>query len=363
MKKFLCWLLTASLLLALCACAPDAPPEEGSAPPAAEPERPPEDTGREDTPPEAASDYETVDWLVFSLTPEDYGIEYRELPEWPSFTLAELGTYCLYGDGAFAEGSLPRLYRCFMDAPDTVLHYLALIGRQTVCAGQPWERDAVETLCRGIACTDIFADDYYPRDMQRFDRIMEQYQELYPDGQIAEILSLLQAEHDASVERNGSPGYDLSNQSPQPVIPDKPVDWQVISLAPNDYGIVYDTDHMDVKPFPLAKLCVYYLYSDGAYAEGAHDELYRRFMEAPHTVLNFLALLGDQMARGGQTGELTAAAELCRAIAFADVFWHDSPPEFAAILEQYRELYPDGRIAKLLDTLRAEHDNAAAMFH
>ena len=32
MKKFLCWLLTASLLLALCACAPDAPPEGGPPP-------------------------------------------------------------------------------------------------------------------------------------------------------------------------------------------------------------------------------------------------------------------------------------------------------------------------------------------
>ena len=52
------------------------------------------------------------------------------------------------------------------------------------------------------------------------------------------------------------------------------VDWLVISLDPEDYGIVYDIDHMNVRDFPLAKLCVYCLYADGAYAEGAPDEVY-----------------------------------------------------------------------------------------
>ena len=45
------------------------------------------------------------------------------------------------------------------------------------------------------------------------------------------------------------------------------VDWLVISLDPEDYGIVYDIDHMNVRDFPLAKLCVYCLYADGAYAD------------------------------------------------------------------------------------------------
>ena len=60
MRQFLCGLLAAALLLSLCACAPEAPSQpENDPPPATEPEG-----------------YESVDWLVISLDPEDYGIVY-----------------------------------------------------------------------------------------------------------------------------------------------------------------------------------------------------------------------------------------------------------------------------------------------
>ena len=128
------------------------------------------------------------------------------------------------------------------------------------------------------------------------------------------------------------------------------VDWLVISLDPEDYGIVYDIDHMNVRDFPLAKLCVYCLYADGAYAEGAHDELYRRFIEAPNTVLNFLAVLGDRTARG----ERPAAEELCRQAVLADVFWYDGTEELTAILKRYQEIYPQGRQGELLNLMQVE---------
>lgn len=131
---------------------------------------------------------------------------------------------------------------------------------------------------------------------------------------------------------------------------DERVDWLVISLDPEDYGIVYDIDHMNVRDFPLAKLCVCCLYADGAYAESARDEFYRRFMEAPDTVLNFLALLGDRTARG----ECPAAEELCRQVVLADVFWYDGTEELAAILKRYQEIYPQGRQGELLERMQAE---------
>lgn len=128
------------------------------------------------------------------------------------------------------------------------------------------------------------------------------------------------------------------------------VDWLVISLDPEDYGIVYDIEHMNVRDFPLAKLCVYCLYADGAYAEGAHNEFYRRFMEAPNTVLNFLALLGNRTARG----EYPAAEELCRQVVLVDVFWYDGTEELTAILKRYQEIYPQGRQGELLNLMQAE---------
>ena len=358
MRRLLCWLLTAAMLPALCACAPEPPSdEENGPPPATEPEAPPETAEPENPPP--PEDYEAVDWLVFSITPEDYGIEYGpDLPDWSAFPLDKLGVYCMYSDGVYSEGSYPHLYQRFMDAPDTVLHYLALIGNHTIYPGTDWERDAVQTLCSGIASTDAnWADVCYPNDIRRFSRIIEQYRQLYPNGRIAEILDALQEARDAYGYMDAAP----EGQSPEPVLPDRAADWQVLSLHPEDYGIAYDTESMDVGGFPLAKLCVYYLYSDGAYAESAQDEVYRRFTEAPHTVLHFLSLLGDRTARGGQTGEETAADELCRAIAFADVFWYEDTGELTAIIERYRAIYKEGRAAEILSILQAERDNAAAM--
>lgn len=138
------------------------------------------------------------------------------------------------------------------------------------------------------------------------------------------------------------------------------VDWNVVSIEPEDYGI---TDEMlsfiedpHFSEYTLAELCAYDLHTDGAGAEGAGDELYQRFMQAPNTVLNFLALIGDQIAGGGRTGDETAVTELCREIATADVAWHGNTEEFNEILNRFQETYSTGRISELLTILQEEHD-------
>jgi hypothetical protein len=129
--------------------------------------------------------------------------------------------------------------------------------------------------------------------------------------------------------------------------------WQVVSIASEDYGIVYD-DIADYRDYPLDKLVAYFLGSDGAYAEGSGDELYKRFVEAPNTVLTYIALIGDVTIRN----DIPARTVLCREIASADVFWYDATDDFNAILEQYEEIYPSGRIADILACLKEEYNAA-----
>lgn len=114
----------------------------------------------------------------------------------------------------------------------------------------------------------------------------------------------------------------------------------------------------DFKAFSLAELCAYYLQSDGAYAEGSGDELYRRFMDAPEAVLNHLALIGDQTVPRGQGVTESALAVLCRCIASADVFWHDATEEFTEILDVYKARYESGGVSEVLACLEKEYDAA-----
>lgn len=140
------------------------------------------------------------------------------------------------------------------------------------------------------------------------------------------------------------------------------VEWNAVSIEPKDYGITEEMlsceEMPDFSQLTLAALCAYYLHTDGAGAEGSGDTLYERFMEAPNIVLNYFALIGNQIARGGATGNESAVTELCRTIASADVAWHDTTEEFSLIIKQYQEIYPEGRIAEILSSLQEEHDAA-----
>ncbi|HOQ03363.1 MAG TPA: hypothetical protein PLQ96_06030 [Bacillota bacterium] len=140
------------------------------------------------------------------------------------------------------------------------------------------------------------------------------------------------------------------------------ISWGVVSIDPKDYGITDDqlrcVSMPDFSEYILGELIAYYLYTDGAGSEGSAEVLYERFMEAPNTVLTYMALIGDQKARGGSSGNDTAVDELCRAIASADVAWHDVTDEFSEILAKYQSIYPDGRIAGILSRLEKEREAA-----
>lgn len=103
----------------------------------------------------------------------------------------------------------------------------------------------------------------------------------------------------------------------------------------------------------LDRLIAFLLLSDSAASKDLSDELRKRFLEAPHTVLAYLTLMGDQ--RMDYWDQPLESEVICRHIAFADAAGYDNHTPFTGTLAACRERYPSGRIAELLDVMEQEH--------
>ena len=163
-----------------------------------------------------------------------------------------------------------------------------------------------------------------------------------------------------------APPEDLPPEETAPVPSGFPeleeTEWEAVSIDAEDYGIVQDpigdpAVYGGAASLSLGKLIACSLSSDGAAAENLSDELRKRFLEAPHTLLAYLVLMGDQ--RMDYWDQPLASEVICRHIASADAAWYEGSEEFARTLSSCRERYPSGRVAELLDVMEQEH--AASM--
>ena len=108
--------------------------------------------------------------------------------------LDQLIAFTLVADG-LSEGACDELRSRFLEAPNTVLAYLMLMGDQQVGF---WDNPpAAEVICRFIAS----ADAAWYGGSEEFARTMETCRESYPSGPIAELLDVMETEHKASMER------------------------------------------------------------------------------------------------------------------------------------------------------------------
>ena len=133
-------------------------------------------------------------------------------------------------------------------------------------------------------------------------------------------------------------------------------EWGAVSVGPAGDGITPEmrsgADMPNFAALKLTELCAYYLTVDGAGAEGSAEELYQRFIEAPNTVLNYMVLIGDQSARKGAEASVNL---LCRSIATSDIVKHESRA-VPAVLKEFKEYYPNGRVADVLSILEREYN-------
>lgn len=169
-------------------------------------EAPPEDLPPEETAPVPSGfpELEETEWEAVSIDLESFGISQTLNDERFEYIfnhtntvpLDQLIVFDLWGD-ALTEGSSEELRSRFLEAPDTVLAYLVLMGEQVVTL-PGWEpMPAAEIVCRSIAS----ADAAWHGGSEEFAATMASCRERYPSGRIAELLDVLEREHAASMER------------------------------------------------------------------------------------------------------------------------------------------------------------------
>ena len=145
-------------------------------------------------------------------------------------------------------------------------------------------------------------------------------------------------------------------------------DWEVASEAgvPDLSGgeenpdFEYIFSHMDTVP--LDQLAAFSLAADGGPSEGAHDEIYHRFLEAPRKTLTYLESLGDEITELPGWEPMPTAEIICQFIATTDAVMYDGTEDYAQTMSACREDYPEGRIAELLDVMDQEYAEALERF-
>ena len=195
--------LALCLLLAACggqgALPSDAPP----------PEEPPAQTSETVPPAEPAPpvppgfpELEKTEWEAVSIDLESFGISQTLNDERFEYIfnhtntvpLDQLIVFDLWGD-ALTEGSSEELRSRFLEAPDTVLAYLVLMGDQRV---DYWDQPlAADKVCNSIAT----ADAAWHGGSEEFAQTLAACRERYPSGRISELLDVMEREHAESMER------------------------------------------------------------------------------------------------------------------------------------------------------------------
>lgn len=151
----------------------------------------------------ALPELEKTDWLAVSTDAEAFDLTGGlENPNFEyvfnhaeTVPLDQLVAFALVSD-ALSESACEELRSRFLEAPNTVLAYLVLMGDQTVDFGD--HPLAAEIICQSIAS----ADAAWHGGSEEFAQTMEFCRASYPSGPAAELLDVMELEHAASMERN-----------------------------------------------------------------------------------------------------------------------------------------------------------------
>lgn len=114
-----------------------------------------------------------------------------------SVSLDQLVAFLLVADGA-SEGAHDELRSRFLEAPNTVLTYLFLLGDQrTELPGREPTLTA-KLLCGLIVSADVAWHD----GSEEFISTVAECRKIYSEGPVAELLDMMDKEHAAAMERN-----------------------------------------------------------------------------------------------------------------------------------------------------------------
>ena len=146
---------------------------------------------------------EKTDWLAVSADADVFDLNGNfDNPKFEyvfnhtdTVPLDQLIAFYLVAD-ASSEGASEELRSRFLEAPNTMLAYLVLMGDQTVDSQD--NLPAAEVICKSIAS----ADAAWHGGSTEFAETMEVCRENYPSGPVAKLLDVMEEEHTASMERN-----------------------------------------------------------------------------------------------------------------------------------------------------------------
>lgn len=188
MKKYI-MILAFLLLLSACGNVENTPSPQADEPPAKI----------------ALPELEETEWQIVSTDAETFNLnnsfdnshfEYV-FNHIDTVALDELIAFSLVADAA-SESAHDELRSRFLEAPNTVLTYLVLMGNQiTELSG--WEpAPTAELICRFIAT----ADAAWYEGSEEFTETVAVCRENYPEGRIAELLDIMEREHSAFMGYN-----------------------------------------------------------------------------------------------------------------------------------------------------------------
>ena len=146
---------------------------------------------------------EETDWQAVSADAEAFGLTggygnpkfENVFSNTDTVPLDQLVAFSLVADG-LSEGACEELRSRFLEAPNTVLTYLVLMGDQRV---DFWDDlPAAEAICQFIAS----ADAAWHGGTEEFVQTMADCREWFPEGRAAELLDVMEAEYEECMEQN-----------------------------------------------------------------------------------------------------------------------------------------------------------------
>lgn len=187
MKKYIITMLSLLLLLSGCGSTKVTPSQQ--------PEEDPAET--------AFPELESTEWQVLSTDAETFNLNgsldnpnFEYVWEHTNIVpLDQLVAFSLVADGA-SEGAHEELRSRFLEAPNTILAYLVLLGDQiTELPG--WEpTPTAELLCGFIASADVA----WHNGSEEFASTIAECRKNYQGGRIAELLDIMEEKYNESME-------------------------------------------------------------------------------------------------------------------------------------------------------------------
>ena len=131
-----------------------------------------------------------------------------------------------------------------------------------------------------------------------------------------------------------------------------------------DYGIIIKNNGVDFGPynnmslgeFPLDAFIAWCLGSDGAYAAAANQVLFERFLADPDGILEYFALIGDNVVRNESVKVL-----LCRKLAVGAIsrneFEGNNRVSLIESIDELKAKYQSGVKVDLLSLISEQYDS------